>query len=68
MNRRWLAAMNARHARGDLMPPALPAPSAVTLGDHRPTPLLDRVLMVFVCVAVLGVTVLAIVMACGCLT
>ncbi len=65
MRRSWLADMNARHARGDLVPPAVPAPVAIIPGDHHAIPLLDRALMAFIGVAVLCVTVLAIVMACG---
>lgn len=54
MNRAWLDRMNPRHARGDLTRPAASS-----------TPLLDRTLMAFIVACVLGVTVLAIVMALG---
>lgn len=52
MNRAWLHDMQARHARGDLTPPVSPVPTT-----------LDRALMAFIVACVLGVTVLAAIMA-----
>lgn len=77
MDRLWLEAMNARHARGDLLPPtaglaptewqAPPAASA----HHRLTPaparllLFDLALLVIAFAALLAAFVLAVVTAWG---
>ncbi len=98
MNRAWLHDMNARHARGELTPPAAgstptllgrawfrtmnarhacharrdlarfaasPAPTPRLSSPSHPLPPLDRALMAFIVACVLGVTVLAVIMALG---
>lgn len=57
MDRAWLDRMNARHARGDLTPPAAdpaPSPADPLPGDLGPMPLPDRMLFLFAAACLLA--------------